>query len=159
MTAYTGTYAWSALGHFDVIFHRATKYVVTCSWRAVSECSVTPRKMGISDPLVERPGVEVWFTTTPTGSPYLHTGSTEYPTAATHTPLNTNITFQAFVRYDGTRRASVEYRWNFGDGRFGYGSLTSHIYTVPNPNVQASLRVKDDLGRSFYSRVQIYLGP
>lgn len=46
-----------------------------------------------------------------------------------------------------TTLRSVGYRWDFGDGKRGTGSTTSHKYTVPGI-YKATLLVKDNDGQT-----------
>lgn len=136
-----------------------TAHAVTLALSGNSEMVVTPRKPGVSDPLVARPQAELFFVTSPTGT------LVEVPigeaivifTDTYHSPLDSPVTFQAFVDFHDSARIAIEHLWDFGDGVLGWGSTVVHTYTTSIPFVQASLRVTDDLGRRYYARQQIYL--
>lgn len=85
----------------------------------------------------------------------LHTGDVVVPAAL----ANTFLTFTATVGiFDPTGLLSiVEYRWDFGDGTQAFGQSIGHTYVVANFDAFTVLRVRDNLGRFWYSRQQMYL--
>ena len=67
--------------------------------------------------------------------------------ASLYTATNQALVFTASV----TIPAGVtikEYRWDFGDGNFGYGPTVGYTYRVANPTTQVSLTITDNFSRS-----------
>lgn len=101
--------------------------------------------------------VELSFSWTP-ATTYVF-NSVNYPAAA----HNTLLTFTATTTIDsqgndfGGPLTIVEYRWDFGDGVFGYGNGATHTYNQPYFNARTALRVTDSKGRFWYCRAQMYL--
>lgn len=116
----------------------------------------------INTPAIITPSVEVAFTWTPAGS-YTYTAPNGVVITAPSATHGTALTFTATAAidnqgYDFTGPLTiVEYRWDFGDGVYGYGADAVHTYAMANFQTQTALRLTDSLGRYWYSRAQMYL--
>lgn len=70
-----------------------------------------------------------------------------------------SLTFTAsLVTEDASGRLTViEYRWDFGDGVFGYGNGATHTYKLANFSAATILRVTDSRNHQWFTRQQMYL--
>ena len=126
----------------------------TFSWSALGGTFIEPTVSTIQDEKAPKPTAEVSFSTSPEGSAFIYVaGTSTYTTSAKYTAINTAITFTAST----TGTTPVEYEWYFGDGEKAWGNPVIHTYIVQNPNCQAVLKVTDALGKSYYTRRQMYL--
>ena len=77
--------------------------------------------------------------------------------------VSTTGTVPLVVNFDDTGSSDpggtiVDYSWNFGDGNFGSGALTNHVYSSEGSYI-ASLTVTDDLGATGTDSVSIEVQP
>jgi hypothetical protein len=71
-----------------------------------------------------------------------------YATALT--PLDTTLTFTAAV----TDIVAIEYRWDFGNGKIGYGATVTQKFLTASAQRRIKLTVTDDKGKK-YSRSKL----
>lgn len=72
------------------------------------------------------------------------------------TPINTLITFTAQII---SPLLIVAHKWNFGDGKIGYGPTVAHTFKFSTPQQQVYLTVTDSSAREFYTSAQLNLRP
>ena len=124
------------------------------SWSALGGTSIEPTVSTIQDEKAPSPTPEVSFSVAPEGSAFIYVaGTSTYTTSAKYTAINTEITFTASI----TGTVPVTYEWDFGDGEKAWGNPVVHTYIVENPKCQSVLKVTDALGKSYYTRRQMYL--
>lgn len=66
--------------------------------------------------------------------------------ASLYTPTNQALTFTASAVIPAGVTIK-EYRWDFGDGNFGFGPTVTYTYRVANPTTQVSLTITDSFSR------------
>lgn len=106
--------------------------------------------------------VELSFTWTPAGT-FTYTAPAGLVLSAPSASHNTLLTFTAATTIDSQGNdltgplTIIEYRWDFGDGVYGYGNGATHTYTLQNIQAATKLRVTDSQGRYWFTRQQMYL--
>lgn len=104
--------------------------------------------------------LELSFTWTPAGTE-TYTAPNGLVLSAPSAAANTLLTFTAAVTIDGSDLTGpltiTEYRWDFGDGVYGYGNGATHSYKLANFQAATKLRVTDSKGRQWFTRGQMYL--
>lgn len=62
------------------------------------------------------------------------------------TTLDTLLTFTALTSAP-PGVSVIEYKWNFGDGKIGYGQSVTHTYKTPAAQTSVTLRITDNKNR------------
>lgn len=68
---------------------------------------------------------------------------------------NTQLTFTATAVLPDSN--PLTYRWDFGDGTFGYGNPVTHEYVADPNSVRVVVQVSDNRGKEHYGAQEIYL--
>lgn len=112
--------------------------------------------------LITPSGVAVSFSFTPAGT-FTYTSPSGLVLSAPSAAHNTSLTFTATatIYNQGSDLTGpltiIEYRWDFGDGVYGYGNGATHTYKLQNVQAVTKLRVTDSKGRQWFTRAQMYL--
>lgn len=86
--------------------------------------------------------------------PYLHqqdglTRSSDSRYTGNFVNSNTTLTFTATVTLDSLTVVPVKYKWDFGDGTFGHGSIVQHVYLNQQSFTRVVLGVLDSDGQTY----------